>query len=139
MSGARTIPTKQKVRVQMMFARNKARRVLARSSPEDYPFILMYHRVIRVNELEYPPEPGLWVDAGTFEKQIEFLSERRNIVPVSHISEALKHGKSLPKRACAVTFDDGWLDNYTNALPVLQSYSIPATIFLAIEPSSQIN
>ena len=38
---------------------------------------------------------------------------------------------TLPNRAVAVTFDDGFLNNYTHAWPVLEQYGIPATIYLA--------
>jgi peptidoglycan/xylan/chitin deacetylase (PgdA/CDA1 family) len=43
-------------------------------------------------------------------------------------------GKSLPQKAVAITFDDGYLDNYLYAYPFLKEHHIPATIFLTTGP-----
>jgi peptidoglycan/xylan/chitin deacetylase (PgdA/CDA1 family) len=43
------------------------------------------------------------------------------------------HGQKLPSRAALITFDDGYLDNYTNAYPILKARNLPAIIFLATD------
>ena len=65
-----------------------------------------------------------------FERQMCYLRERGfNIVSLDQLAEYRKAGK-IPRKTIAVTFDDGYLDNYTHAFPVLQKYSIPASIFV---------
>ncbi|MCL5105165.1 MAG: polysaccharide deacetylase family protein [Armatimonadetes bacterium] len=103
---------------------------IKRSGVSVAPVILMYHRIVRRDTLPHLPEPGMWVDASTFDRQLDLLKRTREIVPLYRIADAVRNGEGLPPRACAVTFDDGWLDNYTNAFPLLIKHNIPATIFL---------
>ena len=61
------------------------------------------------------------------------LTELKRRFELVHLDDWLrraKEGKPLPRLACALTFDDGWRDNYDFALPVLVKHRAPATIFL---------
>ncbi|MDO8467174.1 MAG: polysaccharide deacetylase family protein [bacterium] len=63
-----------------------------------------------------------------FDRQIKLLSEQFKIVSVSEVAEAARQARA--GKFCAITFDDGLLDNYQNALPVLEKYGAKATFFI---------
>jgi peptidoglycan/xylan/chitin deacetylase (PgdA/CDA1 family) len=65
-----------------------------------------------------------------FENQMQYLSKVCNPVSLESLAQHFQNGTSLPSRAIAVTFDDGYQDNYENAYPILRKYKMPATIFL---------
>lgn len=65
-----------------------------------------------------------------FRKHVEWLGEEMQIVRLADWIDAARAGRPLPPRACAITFDDGWRDNFEHALPVLQQLGAPATIFV---------
>jgi len=97
----------------------------------DKAFILMYHRVLASAEKQpYYVAPGMFVSSVSFEKQIVYLKDRYKILFLEDLVEKALSGESLDG-FCAITFDDGWRDNYTDAFPVLKKYRVPATIFLA--------
>lgn len=87
-------------------------------------YIIAYHRVVE-NPSPFYPE----LDIRTFEAQIRHLSENYSIVPVEEIVKRITTGQTL-KKCLALTFDDGFKDNYTHAYPILKKYNAPATIFL---------
>jgi peptidoglycan/xylan/chitin deacetylase (PgdA/CDA1 family) len=66
-----------------------------------------------------------------FENQMRYLSTRYNPISLETMAQHLQDGTSLPPKAIAVTFDDGYHDNYENAYPVLRKYHVPATGLLA--------
>jgi len=94
------------------------------------PLILRYHRVYGEG-----PEPiyELGLSRALFEAQLDFLAERCTVVPLARIFDALFRGKALPEHAVAITFDDGYKDNFTEAYPALKARGMPATVFIAVE------
>lgn len=94
--------------------------------------ILTYHRVFP-EEVRRPAfvQPGMYVTSDVFEKQMAFLKEHFCILTFPELMEHWERKDWDPKRRyCIVTFDDGWLDNYLHAYPILKKWSIPATLFL---------
>jgi len=91
--------------------------------------ILMYHNIDQNWE-----KSKISVSPQSFEKQMRFLVRNRyNIVSLDKLAGMLKSDKKIPYKTVAVTFDDGYENNYTNAFPVLKRYNIPATIFVVID------
>lgn len=96
--------------------------------------ILMYHRVLSDKELAgYYIQPGMYVHKDVFELQMRFLQGHFHIVSFSELLSLWKERNlNKDRRYCVITFDDGWLDTYRYAYPVLHKYNIPATIFLPV-------
>ncbi|MDU2066253.1 MAG: polysaccharide deacetylase family protein [Sporomusaceae bacterium] len=66
-----------------------------------------------------------------FEEQIAYLAQHgfHSITP-KQLYRALKKGEALPENPVLITFDDGYLDNYENAYPILKKYGFTATFFV---------
>jgi peptidoglycan/xylan/chitin deacetylase (PgdA/CDA1 family) len=94
--------------------------------------ILMYHRVLTENDLASRyVQPGMYVTKDVFEMQMKFLKEHFEVISLRILLDMWDdEAFDAQKRYCVITFDDGWLDNYINAFPVLKKYNLPATIFL---------
>ncbi|THF61606.1 polysaccharide deacetylase family protein [Pseudothauera rhizosphaerae] len=88
--------------------------------------ILIFHRVL---ERPDPLLSGL-PDVARFRWQMKLLADHFRVLPLREAARRLQDG-SLPARAACITFDDGYADNYTTALPALQSFGLPATFFVA--------
>lgn len=86
--------------------------------------ILAYHKV--------SPEAHPFfeaVDPLVFEQQILFLKRCYKVMDLEELVERSRRGE-VPERAVAITFDDGYRDNYEHAFPILKRHGLPATIFL---------
>ncbi len=93
-------------------------------------WVLMYHRVLPVTDTRYDAEePGMVVTPETFEMHLKWLRDHFELVQLRDWIAASGSSDPLPSRACAITFDDGWRDNFEFALPLLRQYSAPATVF----------
>ena len=87
--------------------------------------VLMYHHVQESEGASPNVRPQ------TFERQMEFLKTHHyQVVPLADLVRALRAGKTPSLNTVAVTFDDGNLDNFTNAFPILKKMGFPATVFM---------
>jgi peptidoglycan/xylan/chitin deacetylase (PgdA/CDA1 family) len=88
--------------------------------------VLLYHRIA-------PPRADPWklvVSPERFAEHMELLRSEYRPMPLVELVEAARR-RQLPHRAVAVTFDDGYRDNLTAALPILEREDVPATVFVA--------
>jgi peptidoglycan/xylan/chitin deacetylase (PgdA/CDA1 family) len=96
------------------------------------PLILMYHRVATPMVDPW----GLAVHPDRFSAHMEMLRKHRTPLPMSEVVRRLQDG-TLPDNAVAVTFDDGYVDNVSDARPRLDATGVPATIFLVADAIGQ--
>lgn len=100
------------------------------SSPKLW--IIMYHRILPKTDHRYAnEEPGMIVTPDDFEMHIQTLKKHFTFISLEEWVNKKNSNTPLPAKTCVLTFDDGWLDNYEFAWPILSKYNIPATIYLA--------
>jgi len=97
--------------------------------------ILAYHRIATLEDREnYPLDLGLIsATPDEFEGQMRTLKDCANPVSLDTIAAAVNQGGTLPERAVAVTFDDGFRDTFEVAYPILKRHGIPATVFVSTD------
>jgi len=88
--------------------------------------IFIFHRVLPKADPLLPFEPS----AEQFRWMVRYFARNYNVLPLSEAARRLQAG-TLPAAAAAITFDDGYADNFHIAWPILQRYTLPATFFIA--------
>lgn len=91
-------------------------------------YISMYHYTRDLIHSRYPQIKGL--DSSLFRQQIEYMRNNFNVVTMEQVIDAVEGKSKLPENALLLTFDDGYIDNYTFALPVLEEYGVQGSFFI---------
>ena len=90
--------------------------------------IIMYHYVRELKHSKYPQIRGL--DFSLFKEQIDFLNSHYNIITMEELIAYYEEGYNLPDNAAILTFDDGYIDHFTNVFPILNAYHIQGSFFI---------
>jgi peptidoglycan/xylan/chitin deacetylase (PgdA/CDA1 family) len=99
----------------------------------------MYHYVRDSAATPFPAIRAL--PPALFEQQLDWLQSRYSLVGVRELEAALDGGSPLPRDAALLTFDDGFVDHYRTAFPLLRARGVSGTFFLshdACEPSPRL-
>ncbi len=99
---------------------------LSPAGPNARLSVLIFHRVLPAPDPLFPDEP----DAARFDMICGWLARWFKVLPLDTAVKSLRAG-TLPARAAAITFDDGYADNHDVAMPILRRHGLGATFFVA--------
>ena len=90
--------------------------------------ILTYHFIRDLAISRYPAIKGLTIDG--FKGQLDYISKYYTVMKMTDLIEAISSTEStLPSNALLLTFDDGYLDHFTNVFPILVSRRLTGCFF----------
>jgi len=91
---------------------------------------LMYHHIQDLEVAHQQGQASLSVSPEWFRKHMEYLRDRQySVISMENLVQFFDQGTTLPKKSVLITFDDGYTDFATNALPILKELGYPATLF----------
>lgn len=99
-----------------------------RSKSDNMLLNLMYHGVVKTDSTFFSPRHLI---ESQFEKQIKYISSEFDVITVVEAFEVIKKNKPLKRKTVTITFDDGYLNNLTTALPILEHYNVPTSFFIS--------
>lgn len=91
--------------------------------------VLMYHRVLPQQDRDSFSSPGIIVTPETFDRHLGWIRSHFQPLSSHEFGAVIYGGRKPPKRACLITFDDGWWDNLSLGLPALERHGVPAILF----------
>src|SRR4029077_19291823 len=68
-----------------------------------------------------------------FAAGLAYLNRHHRVLPLGEVVEGILNARPLARGAVAITFDDGFADNFHRAYPILRRHGVPATFFLVFE------
>jgi peptidoglycan/xylan/chitin deacetylase (PgdA/CDA1 family) len=95
--------------------------------------ILMYHSVMDDPRQVADSLGGIVHSTEVFQGQMELLARQFRPVDLDRLASFVKGEQDLPEHAVAITFDDGYRDNYELAMPILNRFGIPAAFYVTVD------
>jgi len=97
--------------------------------------VVMFHRVLPEMSSQWSTaDPTYTVSERLFSECLDFFRRHYAVISLETLLAACEGRQRLPGRSLLITFDDGWADNETAALPLLQRAGLPAAVFVVTEP-----
>jgi peptidoglycan/xylan/chitin deacetylase (PgdA/CDA1 family) len=97
--------------------------------------VIVFHRI---GDNEFDPL-SMFVKIKTFDSIMNYITNNYKVISLQDALDLLEKKERFSDNYIAVTFDDGYKDNYVNAFPILKKYNIPATIFLTAAYKNNFN
>ena len=91
-------------------------------------FVVMYHYVRDLLNSRYPRIKGL--DYKKFREQVNYLKKKYEIITMEEAIAAWNNNLQIPDNAMLLTFDDGYIDDFTNIFPVLHEEKVQGSFFI---------
>jgi len=95
-------------------------------------FCFNYHRIGDASDSQFDPNV-FSCDESVFEEHLRFYKSNFDIITIDELNTISQSQKKLTNRYALITFDDGYIDNYQLAYPLLKEYQVPATFFIATD------
>ena len=96
--------------------------------------VVNYHRIDDPHRTDFDSfNPNVSATPEGFHHQMDYLAEWFHVISLQDLVAWLDGHRDLPPFAALITFDDGYLDNYSSAYPILRQHNFPALIFLTTE------
>jgi peptidoglycan/xylan/chitin deacetylase (PgdA/CDA1 family) len=105
-------------------------KLLARVCQEHPCIILLYHRIVDDHSKYLSKGAAVHHHIKDFKREIAYFKRNFQILSMDEVVNHIKSGRGFERPSITITFDDGYLDNYTLAYPVLKQHGVPATIYL---------
>ncbi|WP_299125658.1 polysaccharide deacetylase family protein [uncultured Tenacibaculum sp.] len=90
--------------------------------------VVMYHYVREIKNSSFPDIKGL--ELKDFREQIKYLKENYNFITTEELIESVYNNYKLPPKSVLLTFDDGYVDHYTNVFPILKEFGIQGSFYI---------
>ena len=89
---------------------------------------VMYHGVTLNNTQNFSPRH---VIASDFEKEIVYFKKNFDIISVDEAFQRTRNDDCFRRKTITISFDDGFANNLSTALPILEKYNVPVTFFVS--------
>lgn len=98
---------------------------------------VMYHGVVRTDATWFSPRH---MTVAMFDEQLKYLVRNFEVISLAEAFHRRRSGMNSKRYSVTISFDDGYVNNLTNALPLIEKYRVPVTFFVvgeSAEPTGQ--